>query len=186
MKRKHVVALVVLGVLIPASTLIRPGPAWAAGVTGTTFQNVGGNSNKFAVQSWNGNTDTAAISVNLTMTPASGYCLDSWFDWRTPEFQSHYDARGVRVCRANASHASGTITEPRNMREMQKAGGAYGPNNATTSYQYTNASTADAGQTVASINVSMTTSNCSVAWWKKDSNGGTSSWGGGSSTSTSC
>jgi len=186
LKRKRLITLVMLGVLVSAAALVRPGPALAVGLTGTTYQNVGSSSSKFAVQSWNGNSNTAAVSADLSMTPASGYCLDSWFDWRTPEGRSHYDARGVRVCRANASHGSGTITESNSVGEMQKAGGAYGPNNATTSYQYTNAPTADSGQSVASINVVMTTSNCTVAWWKKDSSGGISSWGGGSPTSAGC
>lgn len=186
MIRRRVVTLLATGLLATVSAVILPGSAWASGVTGTTHQNIGGSSSKFAVQSWNGNANTAAVSVSLSMTPASGYCADSWFDWRTPESRSHHDARGVRVCRANASHASGTITETNNVGEMQKAGGAYGPNDRTTSYQFANAPSADTGQSVASINVVMSMSNCSVAWWKKDSSGRTSSWGGGSATSASC
>ncbi len=75
------------------------------------------------------------------------------------------------------------VTEGSSMRGMQKAGGAYGPDNATTSTAYMVNAT---GSTISitTINVTMTHNNKSIRYWKRTA-GMVDYWDGGSSTSSS-
>lgn len=84
---------------------------------------------------WNGSGSVDTL-YGLRVTPdggfASGYCLDSIFDWGTSAGEvDHFDARRVRTCNSSVSYTgtsydntSGSVLEG-----MQKAGVCYGPNN---------------------------------------------------------
>jgi hypothetical protein len=79
---------------------------------------------------------TSSNNLRLIAQPtsvASGYCLDSWFDWGTEGgVGGHYDARVARSCRGGYQRDSGLNTEAHNVTGVNRRAACYGPNNATT------------------------------------------------------
>jgi hypothetical protein len=173
----------VLASLMVLGVTAAPPVAMANVPSGNSTQNVYTSARR-SQQSWNAGNRTVYVNAILTATLASGQCLDSWFDWTTPEGKNHYDARGARTCVNNQSMYSPVVTEGAAMRGMQKAGGASGPDNATTSSSYV----VDApghSISITTIRVSMTTQNCSIRYWKRVP-GAVETWAGGSPSSPTC
>jgi hypothetical protein len=170
-----VVVVVVTGTLVSTA-----GPAHAD--SNSVAEYLDALNHKIAYQAWSSSGNNGSVNPAMWQVPASGYCLDSWFDWLTPEGSSHFDARGSRTCDANTQSYQ-AFTESYNVNGMQKAGGAYGLDNATTSGTVLNYPGASAS--ITTINVNMVSTNCSVRWWKRK-NGVVTYGSGGSPTSSTC
>jgi hypothetical protein len=174
----------VAAVVVATTVVLVPGaPASANVASGTRDTFVNANSRLDAYVMWNASTRKIQVAANLSTSMATGYCFDSWFDWTTPEGVSHYDARGARTCRNNEGMFSDLVTESRSVPGMQKAGGAYGPNNNTL-VSYNDAS--GASISINTINVNFASTNCSIRWWRRNANDTINTFTGGSPTSASC
>ncbi len=169
--------------------IIVAGPAHATNgyvTSGAESVNTG-STNRRASTGWNASNNPPTLGITAALlngiTLPSGWCFDAWFDW-APTSGDHYDARGVRTCKSGTSYSSPNFTEPHTMYGMQKDGGAYGPNNATTGNLYVDAP--DAVGSVSTINVNFSTSVCSHEWWRLNSDGTAQTFSGGDPTSASC
>ncbi|MET8067805.1 hypothetical protein ACFYON_28940 [Micromonospora sp. NPDC005686] len=162
---------------------IAPTAGYANVPSGNSTQNVY-TSHRQSQQYWSSSTKKMYVNAILSANLPSGYCLDSWFDWTTPEGSSHYDSRGARTCVSNYSMYGDVVTESNSVAGMQKAGGAYGPNNNTTSTSYL-VNAAGSTISIASINVVMNQYNCSIRYWKRTSSG-VEYWTGGPPTNPNC
>jgi hypothetical protein len=132
---------------------------------------------KHAIMGWNASTRRTYVDAIATDEYlGNGYCLDSWFDWTTPEGSSHFDARGARNCRSRASMYGDVITESYPVPGMQKAGLAYGPDNNTKSFYYKDASGTDIS--INTINMDFR-NNFSIRWWRRSANNSVSTFSGG-------
>lgn len=148
----------------------------------TTEEYLDATNSKIAYQGWSSSGNNGSVTAQMWQTPASGYCMDSWFDWKTPEGHSHFDGRGDRTCDAN-TQIYDSFTESYDMNGMQKAGGAYGPDNLTTNHQYVDWPSALVS--ISTIDVRMISTNCSIRWTKRKG-GSTTFSSGGDPTSASC
>lgn len=162
---------------------VNPAMGYANVPSGNSTQSVY-TSHRQSQQYWNASTKKMYVNAILSANLPSGYCLDSWFDWTTPEGSSHYDSRGARTCVSNYSMYGDVVTEGSSVAGMQKAGGAYGPDNNTTSTSYL-VNAAGSTISISTINVVMNHNNCSIRYWKRTSSG-VDYWSGGASTSASC
>ena len=92
-------------------------------------------------QEWDQGKDLIKVlRVKPEKTFRAGWCLDSWFDWTTPERpgpesgRHHMDGRVVRTCNRGFGYGKGfnDTRSGRDLRGMQKAGTCYGPKDKTT------------------------------------------------------
>jgi hypothetical protein len=184
---RRLVALFVLAALTTVVALGESEPAFAVTAAGSDYQFVLGNSNLYTSQTWDKSVRQMDVYVHVSTALVSGYCVDSWFDWNfglEDGQHVHYDSRGARDCQSNTIETSGTFTEASSTwpadaaRGMNKAGGAWGPDNATTITAVYDAP--DSQGSIDTINPTLNHSTFCSAYWKRNSNGTLDTWSGGS------
>ncbi|MEV6967590.1 hypothetical protein AB0M47_21045 [Hamadaea sp. NPDC051192] len=115
--------------LAVALVFATPGAAHAIESWGSRTEYKGPTSGSYGKQTWDAGLDYLYGQVYAGGTLASGWCLDSLFDWKVSS--GHHDARAWRTCRSTASIDSEVIDSASTIQGLQKAGTCYGPDQQT-------------------------------------------------------